>query len=395
MKLLILVSRFPYPLEKGDKLRAFHQIRELSQIHELYVFCLSDEKVSESAKKEVEQYCTELHIFQLNKLLIYWNTAKQLFTDKPYQVGYFYQSRIQQKINREINRIQPNHIYCQLIRTSDYVKNFHGIKKTIDYMDALGMGMKRRAEIASGLKKQLFATESKRLSEYEHRIFDYFDGHTIISEQDKGHIGHPQNSEIVVIENGISDDFFDFEKEIEQDHDIVFNGNMNYPPNIECAEYLVNEILPELQKTKPEVKVLLSGANPNERVSKLNQNPAVTVTGWVDDIRESYRRGKIFVAPLFIGTGLQNKLLEAMALGLPSITTPLANNALKAPEGDSILIAQEKAGFVEHIHYLLDHPDQAQQIALNGQKFVRSHYNWKDTVERLNQLLTPKTGKMN
>ena len=389
MKLLILVSRFPYPLEKGDKLRAYHQIRQLSKRHEIYLHCLSDEKVKDEWKKEVSQYCQELHVHELNRLSIYFNTAWQIFTDKPYQVGYFYHRNIQKKINKNIREIQPDHIYCQLIRTSEYVKNFHGIKKTIDYMDALGKGMLRRAEIAKGFKKRLLSSEGKRLAEYENRIFDYFDGHTIISEQDRSYIGHPDNEKIVIIENGISESFFEFEKEIEQDHDIVFNGNMNYPPNIECAEFLVNEIKPLMK----DVKILLSGASPNERVKKLAEKDGVTVTGWVDDIRHSYRRGKVFAAPLFIGTGLQNKLLEAMALKLPCITTPLANNALGAIENESILIARSAEEFASKIEDLIRNSDKAKSLAEKGHEFVKSRYNWEDTTERLEDVMTKKTGK--
>ncbi len=394
MKLLILLSRFPYPLEKGDKLRAYHQIRELSKNHEIFLHCLSDEKVKTDWKSELEQYCVELHVHELNKFLIYFNTASQLFTNKPYQVGYFYQRRIQKKINANIRKIQPDHIYCQLIRTTEYVKNFHGIKKTLDYMDALGKGMERRAEIRKGLKKKLLSIEGKRLSEYENRIFDYFDAHTIISEQDRAFIGHPQNEEIVVVENGISAKFFDFNEKIEKDHEIVFNGNMNYPPNIECAEFLVRKVIPLLYEGLKDSKVLLSGANPHERIKKLGNNPKVNVTGWVEDIRYSYCRGRVFAAPMFIGTGLQNKLLEAMALGLPCITTPLVNNALNAPDGVAILIASNENEFAVKIQKLLTDSDFAAKIAENGREFVRSRYSWKDTVIRLNDILTQKTGKM-
>lgn len=389
MKLLILLSRFPYPLEKGDKLRAYHQIRQLSKKHTIYLHCLSDEKVREAWKAEVSQYCQELHVHELNRLKIYANTALQFFTDQPYQVGYFYQRSIQKKISKNIREVQPDHIYCQLIRTAEYVKHFHGIKKTIDYMDALGKGMLRRADIASGIKKRLLASEGRRLSAYENRIFDYFDGHTIISEQDRAYIGHPDNDQITLIENGISNDFFEFESTLEKDHDIVFNGNMSYPPNVECAEFLVDKIKPLLRNSA----ILLSGASPSDRVKKLATTEGVTVTGWVDDIRHSYCRGKVFAAPLFIGTGLQNKLLEAMALKLPCITTPLANNALGAVDNESILIAKSAEEFALKITELIENPERAKQLAENGHQFVKSRYNWEDTTARLEHIFIEKTGK--
>jgi len=381
MKLVVLLSRFPYPLEKGDKLRAFHQIKELSKNHDIYLICLTDQKIQESWRTEVQNYCKELHVFKLNFFTIYLNTFKQLFTDKPFQTGYFYSSAVKRKMDQLLHTIKPDHIYCQLIRTAEYVKNIHNTPKTIDYMDALGKGMHRRAEISSGIRKYLFQVEGRRLTAYENRIFDYFNHHTIISVQDKKLIQHPQHDKIHVIENGIGDEFLDYQKSPEKKYDLVFVGNLNYAPNVECAEFIVNQILP-LLASKKELRVLICGANPGSRLQRLAQKN-VEIQGWVEDIRASYVSGKIFLAPLFIGTGLQNKLLEAMALGLPAITTPLANNALGAKNNESILLAETAQEFADKIIYLLENEPIAQSIAKAGRGYVSTHFSWQQSAEKL------------
>jgi polysaccharide biosynthesis protein PslH len=386
MKLVVLLSRFPFPLEKGDKLRAYHQLKELSKFHQLHVVCLADKAVKQAHLEEVRQYCKSLHVFKLARPLIYWNTIKQVFTDKPYQVGYFYQRGIQKKINALIREINPGHIYCQLIRTAEYVKNIQDIKKTIDYMDALGKGMFRRAETARGIRRSLFRIEGKRLSEYENRIFDYFNHHTIISEQDRKYIGHANNQSITVIENGIADHFFGYTKPIEKKYDLVFTGNLNYAPNVACAEFIVKEILPELKQTKPAVTVLISGADPHPRVAQL-AGPGVTISGWIEDIRDSYAQGKVFVAPLFIGTGLQNKLLEAMAMGIPCVTTDMARNALGTPDKEIILTAENGAGFAEKINQLLDNPELSKRISADAKNYARNNFSWERSVEKVRRLL--------
>jgi sugar transferase (PEP-CTERM/EpsH1 system associated) len=383
MRLFILLSRFPFPLEKGDKLRAYHQIKELhAQGFEIHLCCLTDQLVSDTSMDAVKQFCAEVHVFKLNQALIYWNTAKQIFTGNPFQVGYFYQKSIARKISQIIDEIKPQHIYCQLIRTTEYVKNIHDIPKTLDYMDALSKGMLRRAQISSGIKQRIFEIEGKRLREYENRIFDYFNFHTIISEQDKELISHPTADKIEIIENGISYDFFDYSEKTPAEYDIVFVGNMNYAPNIECAEYLVNDILPLLAE---DTKVALCGASPHQRIIHLANNKNVTVTGWVEDIKSAYSSGRIFVAPLFIGTGLQNKLLEAMALGLPCITTPLANNALKATPGEEIMIASTAEEFADSINKLLGDRQLYNQIALSAKSFVQKNFSWKKSVHKLSE----------
>lgn len=387
MKIVVLLSRFPYPLEKGDKLRAYHQLAQLAQRHELILCALTDKKLDKKWIAELEQFCTEVHIFPLKKGLVYWNTLKQVFTGKPYQTGYFYQRHIHQKITSLIKKHQPDHIYCQLIRTTEYVKNIHAIPKTLDYMDALSKGMFRRAEISRGIKKKLFLIEGRRLAEYENRIFDFFNHHAIISDQDKAFISHPQRDKIAVIENGISPDFDPHIIQSEKTFDVVFTGNMNYPPNIACAEYIVQEIYPLLKKEKNNIRVLLSGADPHQRVLELALENEIVVTGWVEDIRTSYAKGKLFLAPLFIGTGLQNKLLEAMAMGLPSITTPLANNALGAKHNDSVMIASNPEEFAKTILHLLDNTEDWEHISQNGRTFVLNKFNWKASVEKLERLM--------
>ncbi|MCB9223080.1 MAG: glycosyltransferase [Crocinitomicaceae bacterium] len=383
MKLFVILSRFPYPLEKGDKLRAYHQLKELhASGYEIHLCCLTDHDISEIGQKEIQKYCKELHVFKLNKLLIYINMAFQIVTSKPFQVGYFYQKRIAKKINKLIEQVKPDHIYCQLIRTAEYVKNIHDIPKTLDYMDALSKGMLRRAQASKGIRKYIFNIEGRRLNEYENRIFDYFNYHTIISEQDREFINHPLADKITVVENGIAEDFFDYKTEVVSYYDIVFVGNMNYPPNIKCAEFIVEEILPLMAD---DTQVILCGASPSSKIIQLGNNPNVTVTGWVDDIKAAYRSGKVFVAPLFIGSGLQNKLLEAMALEIPCVTTPLANNALNAEAEKEILIATDAQEFANAIQLLLGDEQKAFEIAQSGKTFVHENFSWYRSVLKLDK----------
>ncbi len=390
MKIFVILSRFPYPLEKGDKLRAYHQLVELAKNHEVILCALSDQKVEDSWKEILEKKGIKTHVFQLKKPLLYWNTLKQIFTNKPYQTGYFFQRGIQSKILRLLEKEAPDHIYCQLIRTTEYVKNIHHIPKTLDYMDALSKGMHRRAEIASGLKRKLFIIEGKRLAEYENRMFDYFNHHTIISKQDRSFISHPQRDQIVIIENGIGEEFSNYPANNSPQYDLVFTGNMNYPPNVESAVFLAEEVCPLLKTEFPNLTLLLSGADPNQRVKELAIKDKIIVTGWIDDIRSSYAAGKLFVAPLQIGTGLQNKLLEAMAMGRPSITTPLANNALNAVHNETILIASNATEFAEAIRTLLTDQELYDRLAENGKTFVLKTFSWPHAVEKLVQLMQKK-----
>ena len=385
MKIFVLASRVPYPLEKGDKLRIFHQVRELSKNNLVHLCCLNTEKIHPAAEEELSKICAELSIVPLKKKNIFWNLFLNLFSENPFQIAYFFQRNAAIIINSLISSFNPDHIYSQLIRTSEYVKNHHDIPKTIDYMDSFSKGMDRRAKSASFFSKPIILSEARRLLRYENLIFDYFENHTIISKQDRDTIWHQHRKKIEVIPNGIDSVFF-HPKEKEKEFDILFTGNMAYIPNVDSVVYLVDEILPLIQKEIPDIKIMIAGASPVNKIKNM-ANESITVTGWVDDIRDAYWVSKVFVAPLRLGSGLQNKLLEAMASKKPCVTSPLANNALGAINNKSILIAENAEEFAEKIIFLLKNPSASQEIAENGFDYVVKNFDWKSTTEKLEKLM--------
>ncbi|MGM0480113.1 MAG: glycosyltransferase [Bacteroidota bacterium] len=385
-KLLIVTSRFPFPLEKGDKLRAYYQIKELSQHFNIELISLTEHPIAPKDLQAVEQFCEAVHIFQISALEKWLGAALQVLTKKPFQVGYFHHLRIHRKIQRKLHEIAPDHIYCQLIRAAEYVKNYHKCPKTLDYMDALSKGIERRAQKARGITRWLFRSEFKRLMRYENAIFEYFEHHTIISEQDRAFIFHKNRATITVVPNGVDTSYFS--KSAKQPvFDLVFTGNMSYPPNITASKYIVNKVLPHLAR---ETTILIAGANPRREVMALSASN-VKITGWVDDIRDSYGAARIFVAPMFIGTGLQNKLLEAMAMGIPCITTTLANNALQAKPNVEILIADDVTTFVEKIQLLSNDDNLYHCISKNSRDFVKNNYDWKPITAKLIDLMVSHT----
>ena len=154
---------------------------------------------------------------------------------------------------------------------------------------------------------------------------------------------------------------------------------------------LTQEEIDRIIRLLPGIRCFISGATPSAKVRKIvEHNPQLTLHGWTDDIRESYSRGKIFFAPMMIGTGMQNKLLEAMALGLPCVTTPLAGNAVNGKHMDTLLMGSTANELVAEIQELLEHKDLAQKIGQNGSQFVRRKFSWKGSVSKLEQLFSGK-----
>lgn len=384
MKILVILSRVPYPLEKGDKLRAFNQIKQLSKNNEIILFALSDSGYDEKAEIELRKYCSAISIIRFSKITILFNLIRTLFDGKPFQVGYFYFKSAQNKVDELIKKHQPDHIYCQLIRTVEYVKAYSTIPKTLDYMDVFSKGMERRKYSAPFYLKPLLAIEYRRLLKYENKIFNYFNNKTIISDQDKNLIPHLKKNDIVVIPNGVDTDFFN-PIACKKEYELLFNGNMNYPPNIESVQYLVNKIMPLVWNQLPNTRLLISGATPHAKVLELKSDNVI-ISGWVDDIRKNFMKCKILIAPMQISIGLQNKLLEAMAMKLPCVTSVLANNALGAINGQQIMVAQTPEEYAESIFILLKNEDKAKQLADNAYQFVRDNFNWESKTRILENL---------
>ena len=375
----------PYPLEKGDKLRAFHQIRELSVTHDIILCALSDVPVTDEARAFLQPYVARLITFRLSKPGIFWHLAVNFFSHRPFQVAYFYRPRIQRQIEQIIRDHHPDYFYAQLIRTAEYLKSLH-IRKTLDYQDVFSRGLYRRWQVAPWYKKAMLGMEYRRVLKYEEMIFDKFDKKTIISYPDRDFIPHLRRDRIEVIPNGVDFEYFQ-PSAAAKEFDIIFSGNMAYPPNINGAIYLVKRVMPHVWKKIPSAKVVIAGANPSQAVKHL-QSDKVIVTGWVDDMREYYDKSCIFVAPMQIGTGLQNKVLEAMAMKLPCITSPLANDALNATEDKEVLVGHDPDSFAQHVVSLLSDPQRSQQLANNGYQFVRSNYQWSVICKRLLQVIT-------
>ena len=384
-KIFVLLSRVPYPLEKGDKLRAFHQIKELSEKHDIILCALSDIPIQPETKAFLKPFVKQLYVFRLGRLGILLRLFICFFTDKPFQVIYFYKRSIHQAIRKLIKKHNPDYLYCQLIRTADYIKDLD-VNKTLDYQDVFSRGLYRRWQVAPWYKKIFIGMEYRRVLRYEAMVFDCFKKKTIISYPYRDLIPHMDRYQIEVIPNGVDFSFFE-PKKAEKVYDIIFTGNMAYPPNINGATYLIRKVMPIVWKYKPDATVVLAGANPSLYVRSL-ESDQVLVTGWVHDMRDYYSKSRIFVAPMQIGTGMQNKVLEAMAMELPCITSSLANDALNAPEGSAVLVGKDSEDFANHIISLLDNPDKCERLAKNGYHFVREHYQWSNVCARLLEVIT-------
>jgi len=390
LRILVLLPRFPYPLEKGDKLRAFHQLRVLAQRHEVHLCAFNEGPITEEQTKALSGICASVLCIPYNKTNLALNLADGLLHGLPLSVAYFYDRRMAEVVRELKDTIKPDVLYCQLARTAEYVRWLGPIPKVIDFQDAFAKGAERLTRSGPLLMRPVYALEHLRLSKYEQEVFGMFDGHTVISAQDRDLLRIVQKHLVEVVPNGVDMAHYS-PSDRPKDVEVLFAGNMGYPPNVRAAEALANEVMPLVRAKLPDARLVLAGARPDRAVKAL-EGRLTEVTGFVPDLRDQYARAKVFVAPMQIGTGLQNKLLEAMSMAIPCVTTPLANNAIGAVADKEVILAERPADLAEATIKMLTDTALAQRIGTAGMEMVRANYSWEAATRPLEELLVAVAG---
>lgn len=385
-KLLFITSRFPYPLDKGDKLRVYFQLKHLSKDNEVHLVAVNNTRVPDRDIEALTPFCKSISTF----ILPFHKRVLQLFLSPfkklPLQVAYFFNKGIKKEIERLSDEIKPDHIHCHLIRTTEYVKDIKNVHKSLDLMDAFGRGMEKRQGIERNFfKRTLYGYEKEQLYRYEAEVFNFIDTFCIISNQDKSWIPGPRAGEIMVVPNGVDFDAF-YPRREEKKYDLVFMGNLDYPPNIAAIFFLCDEIMPLLKKQVPNIKLLIAGAGASERIRKF-RSENIDVIGEFRHISDSIAVSKIMIAPMKIHIGLPNKVIQAMAMKVPCIVSSMSNNAIGAQHNKSIIEANTATEFTNQIVALLNDERLATSIGEAAYEFVKENYSWEKQNELFKQLI--------
>lgn len=381
-KVVMILSRFPYPLDKGDKLRAYHQLLHMSKSMDIHLICITTQRVMKKDIDEIMPYIHSLKIYPFSLLQSIQGIIYALQNKLPLQVGFFYQKKRVEQIQEYIKNIAPSYVYCQLSRTALYGKNFKAYN-IVDMQDAFSANYLRSINKSSFLKKWFFKREYSTMCAFEEKMLQWFTFCTIISQFDKNQINADANN-LKVVPNGVDTNFF-APKFIEKKYDILFVGNMSYEPNMLAAIYIYKKIIPTIVKIIPNIRVCIAGAHATKACKNMQHNN-LHILGYSPDIREVYLSTKIFIAPLFTGAGMQNKILEAMSLALPCVTTTLVNSSIMANHPSQILIADTVSGFCEHIQKLLQYNELQNEIGQEARKYIVENFQWESVNEKLCKL---------
>lgn len=348
----------------------------MSKYYDIYLFAIHESEPKPEWLEALSPFCASIQTGVIPK----WKSVLNLFKTSriPFQVSYFYDEDVMQQIQVFADQSKATIIYCHLIRMAEYGRKLNIVYKILDYMDAFSKGMERIKNQGVWWMRIPAYFEWKRLRKYENEVFESFNHKIIISEQDRDHIPHSKNSEIQVIVNGVDFDYYQ-PKDSNKKYDLLFNGNMSYPPNIASTLYTVQELLPVIKQTIPSITFFIAGASPTVKIRNL-ESERITVSGWMEDIREAFYCSRIMIAPMLISIGLQNKILQAMAMKIPCVISTMANNALGAMHDKEVFVANTPDEYRMYIHLLLTNEEKREQITKAAFEFVHKKFNWDQAV---------------
>lgn len=359
-KALFISSRNLYPLIGGEKIRTAQALRYLSQIYEVDVICESDEKNYDLGPlaKCIHNY----YHFYIPKIRHYIWTLRFLFNKHPLQVNYYYSKDIQKLIDKIIDKYDI--VFCNNIRTTKYLLKHHNVVRYVDFVDSIAMNYQRAKKSSTGLKKIIFTIDAKRCTNYERFLYQLFDRCSVISEIDRSYILKGNESgEIDIIYNSVT---LPTHKDVsEKPYTISFIGKMSYEPNIVAVINFVKNIFPLVLQKYPNTKFYIVGSNPTKEILSL-QRDNIYVTGFVEEVEPYMQQSSIVIAPMLTGAGIQNKILQAMALKCCVVTTTIGAEGLHI-KNDEILISDGNQNIANDIIELLG--DKNKRILMGVKAF--------------------------
>ena len=384
-KILVMSSRAPYPLHSGGAIRTYQVIKLLSRIYTVDLVYITDDLKDETVS-EMGRFCREVIPFPVRKMDYYLNVCKGLISNTlPLQVNYFYFDKVQSWVDRNIHKYDG--VFCNNIRTAEYVRNKKGNTKWIDFVDAISMNYEKAKKQETGLWRWLYKVDFTRCRRYEQMVLNAFTKCMIISEVDRDYIlsKYKGEKDITVIGN-----YVDISEKVnlhkKNNYQLLFVGRMDYEPNVTAVNYFVENVYPLVENEIPEVIFYIVGISPSVAVKKLARVDKVVVTGFVEDVAIYMRESAIFVAPMRSGAGVQNKILQAMSIEGCVITTTIGREGIEVCH-DELIVADDPVIMARQIVLLLRDSEKRKIIGKNARRYIENHLSEEVIYSKLRSFI--------
>lgn len=402
-RLLMIAHRMPFPPNKGDKIRAYHVLTHLARRHEVSLACLIDDPADLQHVETLGKQVARIAVGRIDGRLRRLASARSLLGRQSVTVTHFHVAALQSQIDSWIDRAPFDGVMCSSAATAEYVfasrhrdDRLRQAVKAMDLIDVDSAKWRQYVDGAPPWSSWVYRHEAKYLSAYEQRIVAEFDRVFLVSPAEADMLGEARSrGRVGAFSNGVDLDYFrsgacQAAPLASADHGegplLVFTGVMDYRPNVEGVEWFAREVFPKVRASRPDARFAIVGSRPNRQVQALAQLPGVIVTGFVDDVRVWLERADVCVAPLQIARGIQNKVLEAMAMGKPVVATPQAHEGIAAQAGVDLLVAGPAGEFAQTVLALLADPTRATVLGGRARACMERSYRWSSNLAVLDEV---------
>ncbi|HEY2547612.1 MAG TPA: TIGR03087 family PEP-CTERM/XrtA system glycosyltransferase [Candidatus Acidoferrum sp.] len=395
MKILFLAHRIPYPPDKGEKIRAFHELKFLGARHTVDLCCFADSEAEALQQAGLGDYCRRIYVETRSRATIATGAVRSFLRGQPLSCGFFFSGKFQSEVERSLATEEYDVVFVYCSSMAQYIPWPLQIPVVMDFVDIDSAKWKQYARRSRPPFSWVYAREARELALYEEKWARVSSSTMVTTQQEADLLRGEGIPPVHVVSNGVEihpAKTAEFPAEIRALQPYaLFVGTMDYLPNIDAVEYFAEDILPRVHEKHPELKFVIAGRNPTSRVRKLAKKPGVVVTGAVPEV-ETYLAGcAAVVAPFRIAQGIQNKVLEALAADKPIVSTPGPAAAIGAKHGETLLIAGNTEEFAKAVVALLEDPALYYRFS-KGAEFVRKNFSWHENLSHLERLLLQAAG---
>jgi sugar transferase (PEP-CTERM/EpsH1 system associated) len=386
VRILFLSQRVPYPPNRGDKITTWRLIERMKRAHDVRVVAFAHDDEDRRAVDELAQLGVPTVGVALDMKRAKRASLPLLLTSKPMTLGVYGSRELQAHVDRLAQASDAAYAYSSSMGA--FLEPHARLKRVMHFAELDSDKWRQYAERTRWPASWVYAREHRTLLEFERRVAHAFDENVLCTplEQRVFEQSIP-GAHSIVLRNGVDLDYYRPAPERAEPGHLVFVGVMDYLPNVDGCLHFVRDVLPLVRAKFADARFTIVGSKPTAEVQALAREPGVTVTGFVQDTREWLSRAAISVAPLRIARGIQNKVLEALAMGLPVVGTTSATQGVEGVAGRDFELANSAQEQADAICALLGEPARARELGARGRRFVEEHYDWDVTLRPLDELL--------
>jgi len=399
--LLFISHRLLFPPDKGERIRGWALLRHLSATYDIHLGCLDDAPATPEALAALGEHCVEIATFATSKRRQELHALLRARPGRPLMLDYYHHAGLQRWVDGVVagNRIKILYIYSAAM--APYVLKYDRPGRILDMQDIDSEKWTSYAARAPWPMRLVWAREGRTLLAFERAAARACDATLLVTEKEARRFRElaPESADkIDWLEHGVDADGFapgqDFPNPYAglpgEGPDLAFTGNMDYWPNADAMLWFTQAVLPELRRHRPGLRLHIVGANPGADIQGLARQPGVYVTGRVADVRPYLAHAALVVAPLGIARGIQNKVLEAMAMGRPVVASPGAFEGIRAEPGRDLLVADGAEATVRCVLEVLEGRHAGMGAAARA--LIEAHYSWQSALTRLDHILAASQG---